>query len=354
LNGKNIYDRPVRAIDMSSDTMGWAVGDPEDGGKRSILYQYPFPNFTLSSAPKSRSIQPGEATQYSISANSIGGFKADVSLSLGILPPGVTGNITPVSINVGNPATVNLQTALNTPLGVHYLPVIGYAVFHSGDVDIPVWRVFHLALNVTDHPIYSVSPEKGPYGTVVTISGANFGADPGAGNRSTPQNHVTWAGAQMPDSAVTSWADTQITFVPPDTPNLFLPQKFPLVGDVAVTAGGTPSNADFLFQIENHISTLVSAPPISGRILVTLSGTSFGNDPGSLLRSTSYEHVSLGGAWVPSADIYSWSNNQIQFYVGQNTPSSQVLVTSNGYESNPVMFIARAGSTKVYLPMQRR
>ncbi len=62
LNGVNIYDRPIRSIDMSSDTMGWAVGDPEDSGKRSVIYQYPYPNFVLNIDPKSRAVRPGEVS----------------------------------------------------------------------------------------------------------------------------------------------------------------------------------------------------------------------------------------------------------------------------------------------------
>lgn len=353
LNGKNIYDRPVHSVGMSSDTMGWAVGDPEDGGKRSILYQYPFPNFTLKSIPDNRSVRPGEAAEFTIEANSIGGFSADVSLLLGPLPLGMTGNIAPTTVNASQHATIDLQTSQSTPLGVHQIPVLGYAIFRSGDVNIPVWRTFFIQLTVTNHPLYSVEPSRGPAGTVVSINGANFGSDPGAGYRSTAQNHVTWAGVQLPDASITSWSDSEIKFTPPDNPDLFLQHKFPLVGEIIVTAGGTPSNSDLTFQIESHISTLTSVVE-STRILITLTGTSFGSDPGVLYRSTSYEHVSLGGVWIPTTDVKSWNNNQIQFYVPINAVSQQVIVTSNGYESNAVMFIAKAGNTKVYLPMLQR
>ncbi len=355
INGVNIYDRPIRAIDMSSNTMGWAVGDPEDPGKRSVIYQYPYPNFTLDINPESRAVRPGEATDYTIEANSIGGFSADVNLSILSLPLGVTGDITPATISAGTPATFHIQTSPTTPLGTHYILLEGYSVFTSGDWDIPVWRVATLKLNVTNHPIYSISPEKAPAATVVTIAGANFGADPGVGNRSTPQNHVTWAGVQLPDANINSWSDTQIRFTPPDDPALFDPLKFPLLGDVIVMASGENSNDDLTFQIEPYISSLQSVPN-SDRMLVTLHGTSFGSDPGSLNRDTVYEHISIEGVWISNYDVASWSNHEIQFFVDMTTHSGLVVVTSNGYESNPVPYYApgQEEDNLVYLPMLRR
>jgi len=356
LNGVNIYDRPIRSIQMSSDTMGWAVGDPEDGLRRSVIYQYPFPNFTLDIEPESKAVLPGDTAEYAIHANSIGGFSADVSLELLDLPAGITGSVLPDNINAQNSAIISLQTTTGTALGEYEIALLGSSTFWSGDVVIPVWRTTYLKLTVTNQPIYSLSPEKGPAGTVVTISGAGFGSDPGPGNRSTATNHVTWAGVQLPDASVTSWSANQIKFVSPDNPDLFLPQKFPLLGSVTVTAGGTDSNNDFEFRIESKITSITSAPE-SDRLLVTLTGTSFGNDPGLLLRSTSYEHISLGGAWIPNMDVASWSNHQIQFYVDQTTPSGLVMVTSNGYESNTIAYYAPGDDTDqktVYLPMLRR
>jgi hypothetical protein len=58
------YPRPVASIDMASDTMGWAVGDGEDKANKSVIYQYPFPNFTLAAAPEFKAVRPGEAASY--------------------------------------------------------------------------------------------------------------------------------------------------------------------------------------------------------------------------------------------------------------------------------------------------
>jgi hypothetical protein len=92
--------------------------------------------------------------------------------------------------------------------------------------------------------------------------------------------------------------------------------------------------------------------PGDGSITVTLTGTSLGNDPGSLLRSTSFEHVSLSAQRIPNADVLSWSNNTITFTVPLGTPPGPVTVTSNGYESNALAFTP--GSNTLYIPMLHR
>ena len=204
VNGRNIYDRPIKDLQMSSDTMGWAVGDPEDSSKRSDIFQYPYPNFTLDTLPAARAILPGGATFFTVTANSLGGFSADVTLSLLDLPPDITYTIVPVIVNAQTMATVYLTTSVSTPLGPHYVLVLGDATFRSGDNDFQVQRKAYLKVTVTDHPVYAVSPVHGPAGTIVTLSGSNFGADPGTGNRSTAANHVAWAGVQMPDANVLS------------------------------------------------------------------------------------------------------------------------------------------------------
>jgi photosystem II stability/assembly factor-like uncharacterized protein len=349
VNGRNIYHRPILDIDMVSDTMGWAVGDGEDPANRSVIYQYPFPNYTLLAEPPSRAVMPGDSTTYTLSVNPIGGFDADVSLTHGVLPDGITVDIDPATIDPTLTSTVTVSTSPTTDLDVYDLPIFGTATFLSGDHDIVVERTVHLKLTVTDHPVYAVSPESGPSGTLVTISGANFGPDPGPGNRSTLLNHVILAGKQMPDASVLSWSNTSIQVDVPDDPGLF-PQG-PEIGPVMVTAGGTDSNDDLTFQLENYLLDL-QVSPAGGALTVTLTGTSLGNDPGPLFRSTSFEHVSLSAQRIPNADVLSWSNNTITFTVPLGTPPGPVTVTSNGYESNALAFTP--GSNTLYIPMLHR
>jgi photosystem II stability/assembly factor-like uncharacterized protein len=348
VNGWNIFHRPIRSMKMLSDTMGWAVGGV-DWDKVSVIYLYPHPNFTLTSIPATRAVRPGNSTTYSVGVNSLGGFDSMVALSIGALPPGVTYTIDPTNIDTDVSATITLNTSASTPLDIYDIPVYGYSEYHSGDYIFYVTRRVDLRLTVTDHPITNVSPDKGPSGTIVTITGDNFGADPGAGSRSTPTNHVILADKQMPDANVLTWSPTQITVQVPDSVSLF--PKGPEVGLVYIVAGGTESNKDFNYQLENFIQTL-ETQFMGTYYNVTLTGTSFGQDPGLMQRGTEYEHVSLGGLWIPYNNVTTWSNNTITFTIPISSQDGLVTVTSNGYDSNPVYL--GIGGNKLYLPLLKK
>jgi hypothetical protein len=71
-----------------------------------------------------------------------------------------------------------------------------------------------------------------------------------------------------------------------------------------------------------------------------------------LFRSTYFEHVSLNGEWIPAEDVLSWSYNSIKFAVPLDTLNGPVTVTSNGYESNALVFTNPGiTSTDVLLPL---
>ncbi len=146
------------------------------------------------------------------------------------VPSGSSFTISPTSIDTTIDAQLDILTTGSTPLGTYFIPVEGYAVFHSGDNDIPVWRYEFLRLTVTHHPVTDVDPLSGPAGTLVTIKGTNFGPDPGTGNRSTSTMMLSLAGQQIPDSSVISWSNTQIQVRVPDAPTLF--PAGPVTGEV--------------------------------------------------------------------------------------------------------------------------
>jgi hypothetical protein len=124
----------------------------------------------------------------------------------------------------------------------------------------------------------------------------------------------------------------------------------PVVGYVKVRANGSDSNTDLNFQLESRITDL-AYQTVGDEIRITLTGTSLGKDPGGFSRSTYLEHVTLNDAWIPNADVTSWSNNSIVFVVPVGSASGWVSVTSNGYESNSLFF---GPGNKVLLPITRR
>lgn len=348
-NGRNIYHRPIKSISMVSDTMGWAVGDPEQdpyipSRKLSVIYQYPYPNFTMKGSPAGRAVLPGGTTFYTATVNTLGGFNSNVSLTIPYgMPPLSSFTITPGSINGNSMATVNIVTNASTPLGVYDIDLHGYAQFFSGDNQLSVGRDTTLHLTVTRNPVYSVNPSHGPAGTQVTITGAGFGSSHGV------SDYVVLAGTQMPASSIVSWTNTQIVIRVPDDVSLF--PRGPVEGSVYVKSGGSLSNTDLYFQLESNL-TAISYENVGAQIRVTLNGTSLGNDPGSLFRSTSYEHITLNSVWIANSSVESWDNNAIVFDVPIDTPPGFVTVTSNGFESNALLY--NPLSDKIFLPLLRK
>lgn len=354
LNGRNIYHRPILGMDMLSDTMGWAVGSSEadvvDGRSVSVIYQYPFPNYTIEVEPQNPVVRPGQSTMVDVSINPLGSFTTTVSLDTWWLPPGISTSA-PFSVSVGTAQPMQISAAPGTVQGEYDILLLASATFRSGDHDYSVVRHLFMNLTVTNHPVNSVSPTRGPAGTLVTISGQNFGGDPGAANRSSSSYHVVLAGKQMPASAVESWADSQITVRVPNDLSLF--PHGPEEGPVYIVTGGESSNATLSFLVENYISS-VSAQPQASDLLVTIQGTGFGSVDSLLLTSTDLEHISVNGERIPAGQVLSWNNTTIEFTLAGSHPGGPVTVTSNGYTSNTRTLVPPGSNKKIYLPMLRR
>ena len=282
LEGIRVYNRPISSVGFSSDTMGWAVGgDKEDPNKISVIYQYPFPNFSLEINPQVQAIRPGRWTNYKTSASSSGGLDASIELEINDLNSAISSSLSLNPIAINQSSTLTLSTTIDTPTGEYFGWLNGSYTFISGDTPITLNRYEYFELIVTDNPIYSVDPSHGPAGTIVTITGENFGPDPGDGNRSTEDNPVILAGKRIPDNFIQSWTDNAIKLIVPDDLSIF--EHGPDKGSVSVTIGGSISNQNFSFQLENLI-TDVSVKENATGYEITLIGTSFGIDPGFLNR----------------------------------------------------------------------
>jgi photosystem II stability/assembly factor-like uncharacterized protein len=356
VNGRNIYDRPITNIDMSSDTMGWAVGEKEDTGKVSDLYQYPYPNFTITTEPAILAVRPGSQVSTTVTVNSIAAGKMNVNLDVYQAPASVLSSISNTPIDPSSESTVTFTAAPGMTEGEYNVTLRGSSTVHSGDHDLSVERLAPLTLWVTDHPVTGISPDHGPAGTVVTITGENLGNDPGAGYRSSLNNHVIIAGAQMPEASILSWSPTQIQVMIPDDPEVF-PQG-PTKEYVQVVTNGSSSNNNLTYQLENRI-TQANIVDNGGTKTITVQGTSLGKDPGAILRSTEYEHVTLDGEQIGYGNVLSWSNNEIVIQVdgGTSLNGKTVTVTSNGYDSNTITLTEEnhpENGKTVYLPMIKK
>jgi YD repeat-containing protein len=153
----------------------------------------------------------------------------------------------------------------------------------------------------------SLSPNVGPIGLSVTISGTSFGSAQGSSS-------VTFNGTAATTS---NWNPTSISaFVPTGATS----------GPVIVNVGGAASNS-ISFTVTPQITSL---SPNSGlpSDVVTIGGTSFGATQGS---ST----VKFNGI---TATPTSWNSTTIVTPVPAGTVTGNVIVTVGGQASNAVVF----------------
>jgi hypothetical protein len=162
----------------------------------------------------------------------------------------------------------------------------------------------------SDPSISNISPGGGVVGTVVTITGANFGSSRGAST-------VAFNGTA---GTPTNWSGTSITVPVPTGAT---------TGNVLVTVSGVTSDP-FGFEVGTAAPNITSISPTSGAVatLVTIKGTAFGSTQGS--NTVTFNGVSS----VPT----SWSATQIKAPVPTGATSGSVVVTASGTVSNSVSF----------------
>ena len=160
--------------------------------------------------------------------------------------------------------------------------------------------------------ITSLTPNSGPVGTSVTITGTNFGATQGSST-------VTFYNGQT--AAPTSWSATSIVAPVPTGAT---------TGNVTVTVGGVTSNAVSFTVTTASAPTIASLTPNSGPVgtSVTIAGSNFGASQGS---ST----VTFNGT---AATPTGWSATSITAQVPTGATTGYVVVTVGGVASNGVTF----------------
>jgi hypothetical protein len=157
--------------------------------------------------------------------------------------------------------------------------------------------------------ISSLSPTYGQVGTVVTITGANFGPTQGA-------SAVTFNGVP---SSVVSWAAGSILAQVPQGAT---------TGNVVVTVGGAASNGVSFTVVA--VPAITGLSPTSGPVgtVVTITGTNFGAAQGSSLVTFN---------WT-AATATHWSDTAITVPVPSSATTGSVVVTVYGAASNGVEF----------------
>jgi hypothetical protein len=167
-----------------------------------------------------------------------------------------------------------------------------------------------ITFTVTASPIInSVAPPQGAVGTVVTITGSNFGSTQGS---STVKFNGTTA-------TPTSWSATSITVPVPSGAT---------TGPLVVTVGGVASNGITFTVLPTP--TITSLSPTSGAVgtSITITGTNFGSSQGT-------GTVTFNGV---GATPTSWATTKIVVPVPSGATTGPVTVTVNGVSSNGITF----------------
>ena len=170
-----------------------------------------------------------------------------------------------------------------------------------------------VTFTVTPAPsIVSLAPNTGAIGSVITISGANFG--PTQGNGSVKFGATT--------AAVSSWSPTTIVVTVPTGAT---------TGNVVVTAAGGVASNGVTFTVTPAPAITSVAPTAGGGFgsSFTITGTNFGSTQGN------------GGVTLNTvpATVSSWSATSIVAQVPSGVTTGNVVVTAaGGISSNGVRF----------------
>jgi len=163
--------------------------------------------------------------------------------------------------------------------------------------------------------IESTSPDTGPYGELVTISGSNFGSTRGTSYVSFGTKKAT---------SYTSWTSTKI--------KVKVPSGCYWTREVSVTTWAGTSNAK-TFKVKPHISAI---SPTSGSVgaYITVGGTGFGSS-----KSTSSVKFGTKLAYTSST---SWTNVKVKAKVPTlSKGKTYITVTTRGGTSNKYTFTVK-------------
>ncbi len=179
---------------------------------------------------------------------------------------------------------------------------------------------------VDQPPIIALlSPARGPVGTVVTLSGANFGSYQEAGDTVT---------IGLLPMAVASWSNDSIEATIP---------QFAESGNITVVRRGMVSNpkpfAVGIFPINDppYIESVTPSTATRGST-VLVTGTNFG-------ARLSDSAVLIGG--LPMI-VTSWRNTEIVVFVPSRAVNGDIRVYQWGFFSNPVPFSVKPSPPGIY------
>jgi RHS repeat-associated protein len=171
--------------------------------------------------------------------------------------------------------------------------------------------------------VTSINPSSGSIGSMVAISGSNFGASQGPST-------VTLGGVTAPVSSWSSSGQTIEVAVPAGAQS----------GPVQVVTNGGPSNTNVLFTLAPTVTSLSPSFGPAGTT-VTISGSGFGTSEGT--GSVTFNGVSA----TPS----SWTDTQITVTVPAGATTGNVVVTQGVAATSTPLFTVLSGAVGTLYPV---
>jgi uncharacterized membrane protein len=83
------------------------------------------PDFSLTAAPSSQTINQGSPTSYTVTLNPISGYSGTVTFSASGMPAGVTASFSPVNLTGSGSTVLNIATSFSTTPGTYPLTITG-------------------------------------------------------------------------------------------------------------------------------------------------------------------------------------------------------------------------------------
>jgi hypothetical protein len=125
----------------------------------------PAPDFSISATPTSRSVVQGSGTNYTVTITPTNGFSSTVSFSVSGLPSGASASFTPSTISGQGTTTLNVATALSTPVGSYTLTITGStgALSHNAMVTLMVNSAGDFSISASPATLSIASGHSGNY-----------------------------------------------------------------------------------------------------------------------------------------------------------------------------------------------
>ncbi len=287
-----------------SDTVGTIYSGPLTIGTtttlKAVAYAAGYTNSAVATAVYNIS---NTATQPPTFSPAGGTYSSSQTITLSTTTTGASIRYT----TDGTTPSETAGTVYLSPFLVSGTTTVKAIAYASGQSDSTVSSATY---TITNGPtISSLSPTSGPAGTVVTITGSNFGSVV------PPFPTVTFNGTNANAYWISS--TSLIAIVPSGA----------TTGNVVVTLGGAASNG-VSFAVTSPAITGVSPNSGSAGAQVTISGGAFGAAQGT------------GSVWLGStyASVVSWTNTQVVATVPSIARSGTVQLQQGGIWSNGLPF----------------